>query len=313
MTLRQAGLGESDAFVAVTNSDNANQMAVQVAKKVFKVPRTIARLYDPAREPSYEALGIRHITGTRLIADVIYEDLIDEAFDHHVSFSGGDVEIVEFEIAEPGNGMSVGDLEIDDRLGGECGSSRPRNPYSGERLHPDDRRPGRGGCPRRGTPQGAHVPRGRRARRMRAVVIGGGRVGAKLATTLKGMGSQALTSTTSTSRWMASPSIPRSAVRLPIIVRSCVEASAVTPLATSTWPGPNTLDGSTGGEIPGHFDHTHRQQRATSLDHGRHGPGVDRHTALGPLPEGNPQLAGGQLRVLRSDIRSDRITLPRSC
>ena len=117
MTLRRAGLGESDAFVAVTNSDNANQMAVQVAKKVFKVPRTIARLYDPAREPSYEALGIRHITGTRLIADVIYEDLIDEAFDHHVSFSGGDVEIVEFEIAEPGNGMSVGDLEIDDRLG----------------------------------------------------------------------------------------------------------------------------------------------------------------------------------------------------
>ena len=116
VTLRDAGLDETDAFVAVTNSDNANLMAVQVAKKVFEVPRTIARLYDAARETSYEALGIRYITGTRLIADVIFEDLIDVAFDHHLSFSGGDVEIVEFEIASSGTGMAVKDLEIDDRL-----------------------------------------------------------------------------------------------------------------------------------------------------------------------------------------------------
>ena len=116
VTLRKAGLDETDAFVAVTNSDNANLMAVQVAKRVFEVPRTIARLYDPARERSYEALGIRHITSTRLIADVIFEDLIDVAFDHHVSFSGGDVEMVEFEIASSGMGMAVADLEIVDRL-----------------------------------------------------------------------------------------------------------------------------------------------------------------------------------------------------
>lgn len=110
-----------------------------MAKKVFSVPRTIARLYDPARERSYDALGIRHITSTRIIADVIFEDLVDVAFDHHLTFSGGDVEIVEFEIASPGTGMAVDDLEIEDRLRIAAIRRGRRNAHSRPWVSPPNR------------------------------------------------------------------------------------------------------------------------------------------------------------------------------
>jgi len=62
--LRQAGIEQADAFVAVTNGDNTNVMAAQVAKEVFGVPRVICRIYDPLREEIYRALGLQTICPT---------------------------------------------------------------------------------------------------------------------------------------------------------------------------------------------------------------------------------------------------------
>ncbi len=42
--LKEAGIEKTDAFCAVTNGDNTNIMAAQVAKKIFKVPKVIARI-----------------------------------------------------------------------------------------------------------------------------------------------------------------------------------------------------------------------------------------------------------------------------
>ncbi len=46
-TLRKAGIEEADAFVAVTQGDNRNVMAAQIAKHIFNVPKVICRIYDP--------------------------------------------------------------------------------------------------------------------------------------------------------------------------------------------------------------------------------------------------------------------------
>ena len=43
-TLREAGVEKADVFAAVTDLDNTNMMAVEVATKIFSVPRAIARL-----------------------------------------------------------------------------------------------------------------------------------------------------------------------------------------------------------------------------------------------------------------------------
>jgi trk system potassium uptake protein TrkA len=47
--LRRAGIENAQAFIAVTNGDNTNVMAAQVAREVFGVPRVICRIYDPLR------------------------------------------------------------------------------------------------------------------------------------------------------------------------------------------------------------------------------------------------------------------------
>jgi len=114
--LRQAGIEVADVFLAVTSSDNVNLMATEVVRRIFKTPRAIARLYDPARQSSYHALGIDYITGTQLIANVIYEQAISESFSFHVTFPEGDVEIIDFTLGRAANGMSLAELEIRNKL-----------------------------------------------------------------------------------------------------------------------------------------------------------------------------------------------------
>lgn len=114
--LRDAGIEFADAFVAATDSDNANAMAVQLANRVFGVAKTIARLDDPAREEAYRALDVQFVAGAKLTSKVIHEQIVREEFSYHVTFSGGDVEIVEMVIGPEGAGLPVADLEIEDDL-----------------------------------------------------------------------------------------------------------------------------------------------------------------------------------------------------
>ena len=114
--LRRANLQAEDTFIAVTDSDNANLMAVEVAKAVFGVERAIARLYDPEREQAYRSLGIQHVTGTKLIANVLFEQIIDHDFAYHVTFTDGDVEVVEFLLNNEAHGITIDELEIRNKL-----------------------------------------------------------------------------------------------------------------------------------------------------------------------------------------------------
>lgn len=56
--LRRAGIEQADVFIALTNGDNTNAMAGQIAKHIFGVPRSIVRIYDPVREQTYANLGL---------------------------------------------------------------------------------------------------------------------------------------------------------------------------------------------------------------------------------------------------------------
>ena len=58
------GVREADAFVAVTQGDNRNVMATQIAKHIFGVKRTLCRIYDPIREEIYAELGLETISPT---------------------------------------------------------------------------------------------------------------------------------------------------------------------------------------------------------------------------------------------------------
>lgn len=74
--LRRAGIEQAHAFVAVTEGDNRNIMASQVAREVFHVPEVITRIYDPAREEIYRGLGLDTVCPTVLITDVVHGELL---------------------------------------------------------------------------------------------------------------------------------------------------------------------------------------------------------------------------------------------
>lgn len=68
--LKRAGIEEADAFIALTQGDNRNIMACQIAKHIFNVPRVICRIYDPLRQELYSTLGLEAISPTTIISDV---------------------------------------------------------------------------------------------------------------------------------------------------------------------------------------------------------------------------------------------------
>ena len=73
--LRRAGIEEADAFMVVTQGDNRNVMAAQIAKHIFNVPRVICRIYDPLRQELYSTLGLEAISPTTIFAQILKEKL----------------------------------------------------------------------------------------------------------------------------------------------------------------------------------------------------------------------------------------------
>ncbi len=71
--LKKAGIAEADAFVAVTQGDNRNVMAAQIAKHIFNVPRVMCRVYDALRQELFNSLGIETISPTTIIAQLFME------------------------------------------------------------------------------------------------------------------------------------------------------------------------------------------------------------------------------------------------
>jgi trk system potassium uptake protein len=77
--LRDAGIESADAFVAVTNGDNRNIMASQVARHIFNVPEVVCRIYDPVREDTYRRLGLTTVCPTTSIAAQVLEQVLTSA------------------------------------------------------------------------------------------------------------------------------------------------------------------------------------------------------------------------------------------
>ena len=78
-TLRRAGIEKVDAFCSLTQGDNRNIMAAQIAQHVFKVPRVVCRIADPIRDEVYRKLGLKTYCPTITGASHVLEALQDGA------------------------------------------------------------------------------------------------------------------------------------------------------------------------------------------------------------------------------------------
>ncbi|MBI2885662.1 MAG: TrkA family potassium uptake protein [Chloroflexi bacterium] len=73
--LKRAGIERVDAFAAVTQGDNRNFMAAQIARHIFNVPKVVCRIYDPIREELYHSMGLETISPTTVISRLLKDAL----------------------------------------------------------------------------------------------------------------------------------------------------------------------------------------------------------------------------------------------
>jgi trk/ktr system potassium uptake protein len=69
--LRRAGTAGADLLLALTEGDNRNIMAAQVAMESLGVGRAIAKINDPVRAAAYAELGIATVCRTTMLADAV--------------------------------------------------------------------------------------------------------------------------------------------------------------------------------------------------------------------------------------------------
>jgi trk system potassium uptake protein len=109
--LKQAGIEKADAFCVVTNGDNTNLIAAQVAKKIFKVPKVIARVYDPQRAHIYKALGLDILSGTVLFASMIRDKIVESRFTSYL-IETKDLGVIEIEAQKDLIGKTVEQVNV---------------------------------------------------------------------------------------------------------------------------------------------------------------------------------------------------------
>jgi trk system potassium uptake protein TrkA len=109
--LKQVGIEKADAFCAVTNGDNTNLISAQVAKKIFKVPKVLARVYDPQRAHIYTSLGLDIISGTILFAAMLRDKIIESRFSSYL-IETKDLGVIEIEVKNNLVGKTIQDINV---------------------------------------------------------------------------------------------------------------------------------------------------------------------------------------------------------
>ena len=110
--LEDAGIRDADCFAAVTSGDNSNIVGARTAKEYFRVPRVLARIYDPRRAEIYRGLGISTIasvtwTSTRLLDMITHPDLHSE-----YQYGNAEVQLMEVEVSAGLEGKTCTELNV---------------------------------------------------------------------------------------------------------------------------------------------------------------------------------------------------------
>jgi trk system potassium uptake protein len=114
--LIQAGIEETEAFVAASHSDNANIVSARIARNIFHVPRVVARLFDPLRAEIYQRLGLTTISPNNWGAERILQVLTHTDLDVWDTFGRGEVSLVHLEVPALLIGRTVNHLNVPGEL-----------------------------------------------------------------------------------------------------------------------------------------------------------------------------------------------------
>jgi trk system potassium uptake protein TrkA len=112
-TLLEAGVENTDAFVAVSSGDNSNIVSARVARENFGIGTVVARIYDPRRAEIYQRLGIPTVATVRWTADRILRRLLPGGVHEDYRDPSGAVMMAELPVASSWVGQTYQRLEQD--------------------------------------------------------------------------------------------------------------------------------------------------------------------------------------------------------
>ena len=99
--LTKAGIARADMFIAVTDEDEDNLAACQIAKQKFNVPRVIAKINNPRNEHIFAKLGIDNVVdAVALISEHIKAQAAISPLVHLLSLKEQELELVLVRVAE---------------------------------------------------------------------------------------------------------------------------------------------------------------------------------------------------------------------
>jgi len=113
--LEDAQVRRADVIAAVTADDEDNLIICQLAKEVFGVRRTVARVNNPRNEHVFNELGVDvPVNATTIIAKIIEEEVSFEDVINLMTFKRGKLALVRVDLTNdsPAVGRYVKDIKI---------------------------------------------------------------------------------------------------------------------------------------------------------------------------------------------------------
>ena len=105
--LEESGASQADVVLAVTGDDDDNLVICQLAKEIFKVPRTVARVNNPRNEKIFNILGVdASLSYTTIFAKLIEEEAVTGDLVTIQAFKKGKLALVEMDL--PSNTPIIG-------------------------------------------------------------------------------------------------------------------------------------------------------------------------------------------------------------
>jgi trk system potassium uptake protein TrkA len=113
--MEDAEVGRADVVAAVTADDEDNLVICQIAKEIFGVRRTVARVNNPKNERIFSELGVDvPVNATKIIAKIIEEEASFEDFITLMTFKRGKLALVRVDLTteSPVIGKAVKDMNL---------------------------------------------------------------------------------------------------------------------------------------------------------------------------------------------------------
>ncbi len=110
--LEKAGTDRADAYVAVTSGDNSNVVSATIAREIYRVPKVVARIFDPRRAEIYRRLGIQTVSSVTWAANEITSLVLYPALVRDLTLGDGEVQLVKISVPPRIVGRTVADITM---------------------------------------------------------------------------------------------------------------------------------------------------------------------------------------------------------